>query len=81
MASACTEAIKKYGFMGYAHSSDPFIIDDKHRGEYNRGIATWKTNPTTLITVAEQAQARFRNQKETLDLMDYYRPTTGRGAR
>ena len=23
VAKACTEAIKKYGFMGYAHSSDP----------------------------------------------------------
>lgn len=63
------------------HGIDPFIIDDKHRGEYNRGIANWKTTPQTLTTVAEQAQSRFRNQKETLDLMDYYRPTTGRGAR
>ena len=63
------------------HGIDPFIIDDKHRGEYNRGIANWKTTPKTLTTVAEQAQSRFRNQKETLDLMEYYRPVTGRGAR
>lgn len=60
---------------------DPFIIDDKHRGEYNRGIANWKRNPSALTTVAEQAQVRFRNQKETLDLMDYCRPPAGRGAR
>lgn len=59
----------------------PFIYDDKHRGEYNRGIQEWETNPTTLTAVAEQAQARFRNQKETLDLMEYYRPPHGRGAR
>lgn len=63
------------------HGIDPFIIDDKHRGEYNRGITNWKTNPSALTTVAEQAQFRFRNQKETLDLMEYYRPVTGRGAR
>ncbi len=63
------------------HGIDPFIIDDKHRGEYNRGIGSWKQNPSALITVAEQAQTRFRNQKETLDLMEYCRPITGRGAR
>ena len=63
------------------HGIDPFIIDDKHRGEYNRGIATWKSDPTPLSAVAEQAQARFRNHKETLDLMEYCRPPAGRGAR
>lgn len=63
------------------HGIDPFIIDDKHRGEYNRGIASWSSNPAALTAVAEQAQARFRNQKETLDLMEYCRPATGRGAR
>ena len=62
------------------HGVNPFIIDDKHRGEYNRGIASWNTNPAMLTAVAEQAQARFRNQKETLDLMEYCRPTTGRDA-
>lgn len=69
--------IKEY----LCHRIAPFIIDDKHRGEYNRGIANWKTNPSALTTVAEQAQACFRNQKETLDLMEYYRPPVGRGAR
>ena len=63
------------------HGIDPFIIDDKHRGEYNRGIANWRTNPSVLTAVAEQAQARFRNQKETLDLMEYCRPPAGRGSR
>jgi hypothetical protein len=63
------------------HGIDSFIVDDKNRGEYNRGIANWKTTPKTLTTIAEQAQSRFRNQKETLDLMEYCRPVTGRGAR
>ena len=61
--------------------ADPFIIDDKHRGEYNRGIANWNTNPVALTSVVEQAQKRFQNQKETLHLMEYCRPSTGRGAR
>ena len=63
------------------HGIDPFIIDDKHRGEYNSGIANWRSKPSVLIAVAEQAQARFNNQKETLDLMEYCRPAIGRGAR
>ena len=60
---------------------DPFIIDDKHRGEYNKGIANWNSNPVALTSVVEQAQKRFQNQKETLHLMEYCRPATGRGAR
>lgn len=63
------------------HGIDPFIIDDKHRGEYNRGIGSWSKNPAVLTAVAEQAQDRFRNQKETLALMEYCRPAVGRGAR
>lgn len=63
------------------HGIDPFIIDDKHRGEYKRGIANWETDPAMLTSVAEHAQARLTNQKETLDLLDYCRPPVGRGAR
>ena len=63
------------------HGIEPFIIDDKHRGEYNRGIANWRSSPAALTAVAEQAQSRFRNQKETLSLMEYCRPPIGRGAR
>lgn len=66
-------------FMRYG--SVLFIINDKHHSEQNRGIATWKTNPSALIVVAEQAQARFGNQKETFDLMEYFRPPAGRGTR
>ena len=63
------------------HNVDPFIIDDKRRGEYNRGIGLWNADSSVLIAVAEQAQARFRNFKETCDLLQYCRPTTGRGSR
>lgn len=63
------------------HGVDPFIIDDKHRGDYNRGIASWNSNPAILTSLAEQAQARLQRQKETLDLLAYCRPANGRGAR
>jgi Fic family protein len=63
------------------HGIDPFIIDDKHRGEYNRGIASWSSNPAALTAVAGQAQKRLQNHRQTLDLMEYCRPATGRGAR
>lgn len=63
------------------HQVEPFIIDDKRRGEYNRGIGSWESNPSVLTDVAEQAQARFQNYKETCHLMEYCRKTTGRGAR
>ena len=66
---------------GFRPGIDPFIIDDKHRGEYNRDIACWDKNPVAQTTIAEQAQSRFYNQKETLDLREPYRPATGHGAR
>lgn len=63
------------------HGVDPFIIDDKHRSGYNRGIRDWEQNPSILIAVAEQAQMRFRGKMELCALMEYSRPATGRGAR
>ena len=53
---------------------DPFIIDDKRRGEYNRGIAQWDTDPEVLQKVVCEAQKRFQNKLDTLRLMQYHRP-------
>ena len=53
---------------------DPFIIDDKRRGEYNRGIAQWDTNPEILRKVVCEAQKRFQNKLDTCRLMQYHRP-------
>ena len=53
---------------------DPFIIDDKRRGEYNRGIAQWDTNPEILQKVVCEAQKRFQNKLDTCRLMQYHRP-------
>lgn len=63
------------------HGIEPFIIDDKHRGEYNRGIKRWETDEEPLTAVAMQAQLRFQGQMEICNLMEYCRPTSGRGAR
>lgn len=53
---------------------DPFIIDDKRRGAYNRGIAQWDTDPEILQKVACEAQKRFQNKLDTCRLMQYHRP-------
>ncbi len=55
------------------HGIDPFIIDDKRRGQYNKGIAGWDTNPEILRTVCQEAQARFQGQMELCRLMQYCR--------
>ena len=59
----------------------PFIYDDKHRGEYNRGIQEWESNPDLLMTTTEHAQERLLNQMDTCRLLEYCRPEEGRGSR
>ena len=53
---------------------DPFIIDDKRRGAYNRGIAQWDTDPEILQKVVCEAQKRFQTKLDTCRLMQYHRP-------
>lgn len=43
---------------------DPFIIDDKRRGAYNRGIESWNTERGELISVTLEAQKRFQGKME-----------------
>ena len=52
---------------------DPFIIDDKRRGVYNRGIAMWDESPEVLRTVRLESQERFRGKMELCRLMQYRR--------
>lgn len=52
---------------------DPFIIDDKHRGAYHKGISSWKQNPSQLIAVATKAQERLQGYMETCRTMEYQR--------
>ena len=55
------------------HGIDPFIIDDKHRGAYNRGIAAWSDDHAPLMTVSLDAQARFQSKMEMCKLSQYAR--------
>ena len=52
---------------------DPFIIDDKRRSEYTRGIAAWDTNPEILMTAVRESQQRFQAKMEVCKLMQYER--------
>lgn len=63
------------------HQIAPFIIDDKHRGEYLKGIKAWDNDPSIMLDVVSKSQERFRNQLDMCRLMEYARPTSGRGAR
>lgn len=62
------------------HQIVPFIYDDKHRGNYNRGIQEWETNPDLFVAVTQHAQDRLRNQMDTCRLLEYCRPEEGRGS-
>lgn len=59
------------------HGIDPFIIDDKRRGLYNRGIANWSENPEILMSVALEAQKRFQSKMELCRLFQYARYPSG----
>ena len=50
------------------HQITPFIVDDKRRGDYNKGIEMWFSNPSTLRNVCQKAQERFNRQLELLKL-------------
>lgn len=53
---------------------NPFIIDDKRRKFYLRGIKLWNTDPDVLIQVALEAQTRCMSDLETCQRMEYNRP-------
>jgi Fic family protein len=55
------------------HGIDPFIIDDKHRGAYNRGICNWTSDRSQLTKVALDAQKRFQGKMALCNLFQYAR--------
>ena len=63
------------------HEIDPFIIDDKRRNLYMRGILSWDDDPKVFRELAQGAQARLRGKWDLFRLMEYCRPASGRGAR
>jgi hypothetical protein len=56
------------------HQIVPFVIDDKHRGEYHKGIAFWDTNPEILTSVTTRAQSHFDGKMDLCRLFQYQRP-------
>lgn len=59
------------------HEIMPFILDDKRRTEYLKGIREWDMDKTTLFTPCLEAQARFQAQIDLQKLQEYaqrYKP-------
>ena len=64
------------------HGIDPFIIDDKHRGAYNRVIAAWSEDHEPLMSVSLEAQKRVQGKMELCALFQYARyPEPYRGGK
>lgn len=55
------------------HNVVPFIIDDKRRGEYNRGIKCWSTDRYILRNACLKAQERFNRQLELQKLLQRHK--------
>lgn len=51
------------------HKIVPFIIDDKHRGSYTKGIQCWHINHSVLRDACVPAQDRFKRQLELQRLL------------
>ena len=62
------------------HQIVPFIIDDKNRGKYHKGIVAWPANPELLTEVISHAQAHFEGKMDLCRTLQYNRPETGRGS-
>ena len=59
------------------HEITPFILDDKRRTEYLKGIREWDMDKSTLFTPCLEAQARFQAQIDLHKLQEYaqrYKP-------
>ena len=59
------------------HEITPFILDDKRRTEYLKGIHEWDMDKSTLFTPCLEAQARFQAQIDLQKLQEYaqrYKP-------
>ncbi|MGN1026598.1 MAG: Fic family protein [Faecousia sp.] len=52
------------------HSVTPFIIDDKRRGDYLKGLACWDTEKECLLDLCKETQKRFLAFMEASFLME-----------
>ena len=59
------------------HEITPFILDDKRRTEYLKGIREWDMDKSTLFTPCLEAPARFQLQIDLQKMQEYaqrYKP-------
>ena len=51
----------------------PFIIDDKRRSGYMKGLRNWKIDRSVLLETVRQAQERFHSKVDICKMMQYHR--------
>ena len=51
----------------------PFIIDDKRRSGYMKGLRTWQTDRSILLETVQQAQERLYSKLDICRMMQYHR--------
>lgn len=55
------------------HGIAPFIIGDKNRSTYHKGIVLWDSNSNILQELAKDEQLRFDGKRELCKLMQYHK--------
>jgi hypothetical protein len=55
------------------HNIVPFVVDDKHRGGYNKGITCWSADRSVLRNACLKAQERFNRQLELQKLLQRHK--------
>lgn len=51
----------------------PFIIDDKRRNGYMKGLRNWMMDQSVLLETARQAQERLHGKMDICKMMQYHR--------
>lgn len=54
------------------HNITPFILDEKRRGQYLKGIQEWESNQTPLRSVCQEAQERFLCKQDLQNLIEMH---------
>ena len=52
---------------------DPFVIGDKNRATYHKGLSEWDTTPDLLLDLVHDEQELFSSKRELCKLMQYQR--------
>ena len=52
---------------------DPFVIGDKNRSTYHKGLSEWDNTPDLLLSLVFDEQELFSSKRELCKLMQYQR--------